>query len=225
MKSKHNSPNSDPGSFRPESYWEDNNPLSAILRNVKSTKRRQMITDYWNAGRLDHLFQDNLADDPSPDFQRFLESIHPSFMGGAYLPDFLPTEVEIVRIELESTTSDVISIRARHEPGSTLIHYRIVDEYETEFDFTPTTSTAPLSHAELVALIDGVDGGNDGGLALCCNEMNFDSMGNAESLRHFTSVSSEFYPSLHGHYEAVFDQWVAEKSESCNKEEDGEKRV
>ena len=98
MKSKHNFPNSDPGSFRPESYWEDNNPLSAILRNVKSTKRRQMITDYWNAGRLDNLLQENLADDPSPDFQRFLESIHPSFMGGAYLPDFLPTEVEIVRV-------------------------------------------------------------------------------------------------------------------------------
>lgn len=31
MKSKHNSPNSAPGSFRSESYWEDNNPLSAIL--------------------------------------------------------------------------------------------------------------------------------------------------------------------------------------------------
>ncbi len=32
----------------------------------------------------------------------------------------------IARIELESTTSDVISIRARWEDGQ--IHYRVVDE-------------------------------------------------------------------------------------------------
>ena len=194
MKSKRNSSKTNPGSFRPESYWKDNNPLSSILRNIKSTKRRQMIADYWNAGYVENLLQETLADDPSPDFQRFLESIHPSFMGGAYLPDFLPTEVEIARVELESTTSDVISIRARHEPGGKLIHYRIVDEYETDFKFEPTTSTGPLSHDELIALLDGVDDGRDGGLALCYNEMNFSAMGDAEFLRHFTSVSSLFYP-------------------------------
>ena len=211
MKSKHNSSNPNPGSFRPDFYWEDNNPLSAILRNVKSTKRRQMITDYWNAGRLEELFPGNLADDPSPEAQRFLERIHPSFMGGAYLPEFLPTEVEIARVELRSTTSDVISIRARHEPGNQLIHYRIVDEYGTAFNLSPTTSNGPLSHDELVALLDGVDEEQGGGLALCYNEMNFEGTGDPESLRHFTTVSSLFYPELHSHYEAVFDQWVEEK--------------
>ena len=105
MKSKRRSKNNNPGSFRPNSYWEDNDPLAAILRNVKSTNRRQMITDYWNAGRLEELFPENLADDPGPDAQLFLERLHPSFMGGAYLPDFLPTEVEIARIELKSVTA------------------------------------------------------------------------------------------------------------------------
>ena len=34
-------------------------------------------------------------------------------MGGEYLPGYRRNEVEIVRIELDSTTSDVISLRAR----------------------------------------------------------------------------------------------------------------
>jgi len=42
-----------------------------------------------------------------------LGAIHPSFMGGEYLPGYRRNEVEIVRIELDSTTSDVISLRAR----------------------------------------------------------------------------------------------------------------
>lgn len=40
-------------SFRPQSYWKDVDPLSAILRNVTGENRRQMIVDYWKAGRLE----------------------------------------------------------------------------------------------------------------------------------------------------------------------------
>lgn len=220
MKAKPSTAKPDP--FRPGSYWEDNDPLAAILRNVKSTKRHQMIIDYWNAGRLEELFPENLADDPGPDTQRFLERLHPSFMGGAYLPDLLPTEVEIARIELQSTTSDVISIRARKEPGDKRIHYRIVDEYNTSFDFRPRTSNEPLTQNELIGLIDGVDGGEGGGLALCYNEMNFEGLGDAESLRHFTTVTSLFYPDLEDHYETVFDRWVEEKQETHGDNQDDE---
>jgi len=42
-------------SFRPASYWEENDPLSTILRNIKGTNRRQMITDFWNQDRLSEL--------------------------------------------------------------------------------------------------------------------------------------------------------------------------
>ena len=41
--------------FRPESYWDISDPLEAILKNVKGTNRRQMIRDYWEAGRLPSL--------------------------------------------------------------------------------------------------------------------------------------------------------------------------
>ena len=42
-------------SFRPKSYWEESDPLSAILRNVMGENRRQIITDFWNSGRLEDL--------------------------------------------------------------------------------------------------------------------------------------------------------------------------
>jgi hypothetical protein len=207
-------------SFRPSSYWEDNDPLAAILRNVKGANRRQIITDYWNAGRIEDLDPDLLSDETVPELRQFLERLHPSFMGGEYLPELLPAEVEIARISLQSTTFDVISIRAHREPGSELIHYRIEDEYDTHFEFEPPTSAEPLTHDEMVALIDGVDGGNGGGLALCYNEMNFECVGDADSLRNFTTVSSTFYPDLEDHYEALFDRWVEEKQELCHDEED-----
>ena len=209
-------------SFRPSSYWEDNDPLAAILRNVKGANRRQIITDYWNAGRIEDLDPDLLSDETVPELRQFLERLHPSFMGGEYLPELLPAEVEIARISLQSTTFDVISIRARREPGSELIHYRIEDEYDTHFEFEPPTSAEPLTHDEMVALIDGVDGGNGGGLALCYNEMNYECSSDADSLRNFTTVSSMFYPDLEDHYEAVFDRWVEEKQELCHEDEEEE---
>jgi len=40
--------------------------------------------------------------------------IHPKFMRGEYLPNYGRREVEIERFMLESTTSDVVSLRDRH---------------------------------------------------------------------------------------------------------------
>ncbi len=195
-------------SFRPESYWKDPDPLAAILRNIKGTNRRKMITDFWNAGKIEELDPDNLADDADPHLRAFLEAFHPSFMGGEYLPEFLPTEVEIARIELESVTADVISIRARRQPGDELLHYRVVDEYETGFDITPESSEQPLTLAELINLIDTANGGDGGGLALAHNNYCVSDWDSVEQLRHFTRISSTIYPGLLPHYEAVLDAWL-----------------
>ena len=46
--------------FRPRSYWEDTDELAALLRNVKGTNRRQMIRDYWEAGKIDELSEELL---------------------------------------------------------------------------------------------------------------------------------------------------------------------
>ena len=54
-------------------------------------------------------------------------AIHPSHLGGEFLPRLRKGEVEIARISLRSVTADQISLRARRLVGR--IGYRIVDEY------------------------------------------------------------------------------------------------
>jgi hypothetical protein len=69
--------------FRPESYWAPaSNPLEAALRNVKGRNRREMIRDYHEAGNLDQLGEDLLADTLDEQSRKNLGLIHPTFMGG-----------------------------------------------------------------------------------------------------------------------------------------------
>ena len=141
--------------FRPESFWASaSNPLEAILRNVKGRNRREMIRDYYAAGKLDELCSELLSDSLDEDARRSLGKIHPSFMGGEYLPNYQPHEVEIARIELQSTTSDVISLRAKGSRRR--IKYRLVDEYETEFGLPQQTSRRPFCLRELIIFLDSV---------------------------------------------------------------------
>jgi hypothetical protein len=72
-----------------------------------------MIRDYGEFGTLEQLDDSLLADTLDTDTRVSLGRIHPSFMGGEYLPNYDRSEVEIARIEFESTTCDVFSLRAR----------------------------------------------------------------------------------------------------------------
>lgn len=205
--------------FRPQSYWQDADPLSAILRNVTGENRRRMITDYWDAGRLEELDGALLRDEPDEESKLRLGRIHPSFMGGEYLPHYLVGEVEIARICLQSTTSDVVSLRARPSPAG--ICYRVIDEYEGQFTLPISTSLLPLTLAELIRQFD--DGRLkeldwDGGLSLGYNNMNADGGSDYERLRYFTNISSSFYRQLSTHYEHVFEDWVKESCEERDRE-------
>jgi hypothetical protein len=198
-------------SFRPQSYWDVSDPLQAILVNVKGTRRRQMIRDYWEAGAIAELEKGLLRDNLTEEDRVGLGKIHPSFMGGEYLPDYAKGEVEIARIELESTTADVISIRVKKEGER--IAYLIVDEYETEFNILPTHSDKPLTLSELVRLIDGAM--EEGSLGLYYTQMNYEggerSIEWLDQMRHFTRVESVFYPQLSLHSEKLLDLWYEEE--------------
>jgi hypothetical protein len=138
--------------FRPESYWAPaRNPLEAALRNVKGRNRREMIRDYYVAGRLEELHENLIADTLDDQRRESLGAIHPTFMGGEYLPDYGRSEVEITRIELESTTYDVTSLRAC--PAGSRIRYRI--KSSPRYIINPTTS------ARLVAKPGPARGGAD----------------------------------------------------------------
>jgi hypothetical protein len=191
--------------FRPKSYWDVPDPLGAILVNVKGTRRRQMIRDYWEAGVIVELEKDLLRDCLSEEQRNRLGKIHPSFMGGEYLPDYTEGETEIARIELESTTADVISIRAKKEGRH--IAYSIVDEYETEFFVSPSHTDKPLKLSELISLIDG--GMLQGSLGIYYTQMNYSgrSLEDLDRIRSFTHVDSVFYQQLNLHYEKLLDLW------------------
>jgi hypothetical protein len=214
--------------FRPDTYWSAGDPLALILRHVKGTNRRQMIRDYWEAGALKALDDQLLKDTLTEAERQRLGRIHPSFMGGEYLPDFDIGEEEIVRVELESTTSDVISVRARPVPGG--IAWRVVDEYPDsgEYVVKPQFSRGPLSLVELIGMLDGAsyNGPFEGGLPLGWNINNLEcGGGDAAEYRHFTTVGSSFYPELSAHYENVYDDWVEEHTPDGvrgGNDEDGE---
>jgi hypothetical protein len=199
--------------FRPESYWgAANNPLEVALRNVKGRNRREMIRDYHEAGKLEELNDNLLADTLGELQRRSLGQIHPSFMGGEYLPNYGRSEVEIARIELESTTSDVISLRGR--PSGSRIRYRLVDEYQSEFRLPQQTAARPFSLGELIRFLDSVEQAdvtepnwNRFGFILCWNQSSLECSSDLETLRDFTRVSSDYYPDLASHYNEAIEEW------------------
>jgi hypothetical protein len=208
--------------FRPESYLAPaRSPLEATLRNVKGRNRREIIRDYHETGNLDQLDEGLIADTLDEQSRKELGLIHPSFMGGEYLPDYGRSEVEIARIELESTTNDVISLRARSR-GSR-IKYRLVDEYSSEFRLPQQTSSRPFSLGELIRFLDCVEpeevsepSWNQFGFVLSSNQCNLDCGGDLEDLRDFTRVESDYYPDLASHYAEAIEEWyqarLAERS-------------
>lgn len=198
--------------FQPESYWLDSTVLQALLRDVKGVQRRKMIVDYYENGTIDQLEDTFLQASLSEDQRQRFGLIHPSFMGGEYLPDCIAGETEIARIELESTLADVTSIRAKREGDE--YRYSVVDEHGDTYSLQTETSELPFSLDELVDFIDYSEqnGGWSGGLSLSYNNANADSL-SRERLRHFTRISSEIYPQLEEHYENVFSDWVAEEEE------------
>ena len=201
-------------SFRPKSYWGEDNVLQALLRDVKGAERRKMIKAYYEGGNFQEL-EESFTKDSLSDEERFrLASIHPMFMGGEYLPDCNSNETEIARVTLRSTMQDVISIRAKGEDGE--LHYSVADEYDDhEFSLWTDSSLKPFTLKELIEFLDNSSQGlgYPGGLSLSYNNSNADSGLDRESLEDFTTISSEIYPQLEKHYDCVFADWVAEEQE------------
>ena len=193
-------------SFRPLTYWPEDSVRLALLGNIQGEARRRILQEALDSGDSDFPPEALLQPVLEPELRRLLGKIHPMFMGGEYLPDYLPEEVEIARIAMESTTADVISIRA-FMAADHLIHYRVVDEYETEFRQSITESPTPLSTEELIHLIDTADGHDEPGLVLPFLAMNAE-YDDPENLRDFISVRSDFYPGLGCHYGRITDAYL-----------------
>ena len=196
---------------RPTSYWANSSVLHATLRNVKGENRRRLIRDFHSLNQLDQVESGLSKDILTAPERQSLGRIHPSFLGGEYLPDYRTSETEIARIVLDSTTRDVISLRARRTKTG-LLRYSIVDEYEGIFYFPKLPSRTSLTLGQIVDWIDQVglsDGPNLGiGLGLIYTLSNYSEGEPVEDLENFTTVESELYPQLAQHYKRLSSEWA-----------------
>ena len=105
--------------YRPDSYWDTPEAMHA---NIKGEFRRRALHSAALSDELEDVPSCIFADERSDEMREFTASLHPSFMGGEYLPGYRDNEVEIARVSLASVTADVVSIRAEPTPGG--IHYQ-----------------------------------------------------------------------------------------------------
>jgi hypothetical protein len=119
-------------------------------------------------------------------------------MGGEYLPYYLPGEVEIARISLESTTADVISLRARLAAGK--LRYRIVDEYDTSYLARPAESARPLTLGELIDMIECASGDGMESFVDALRRNSDPDGEDPDAALSFVSVTSDFYPDVGNYY-------------------------
>ena len=177
-------------SFRPSSRLF---PLTAerfLLSRVKGTQRRESLTAAIEQDRLSDLNPFFTQTSLSAEDRRARAAIHPSFMGGEYLPDFEEGELEMARLSLRSVTADVISIRLRRTEDGFV--YRIVDEYMDQdpnglLD-EPTTIVVdqPLTMKDFGAFVVQVSR-----MDHWCDPESHET---EEEAQDFVVATSEFYP-------------------------------
>jgi hypothetical protein len=193
--------------FRPGSYWDDADPVAAILRDIKGERRRQLVADALRGGD-DDIPEEMLRSALSEDDRTHWGRAHPTFMGGEYLPDLPGGATEIARIVLQSTLMDVFSLRARRVARGKhagRLRFDVVDEYRTRYR---------LSLGEVIRLVDTVRGKDEeyihSNYVLNFCEWQWENDRNAEcayNATRFVSVHSSVYPELSSYYEALKREW------------------
>jgi len=96
--------------FRPASYFWPLGLETHLLSRIKGAERKKALQALIDDGRIDET-PDFLAKSALPERERnLIGRLHRRFMGGEYLPDMGEREIEIARISINSTTSDVTGV-------------------------------------------------------------------------------------------------------------------
>jgi hypothetical protein len=178
--------------YRPRSYFVTD-PESAIMSRIKGAARRATVRKMGLAN-VDELTR---AESLSATERAAVSRLHPGLMGGEYLPDLEFGEVEIARLELKSTTGDVLSFRARWL--GTSIQYRLVDEYQSDFLLAFCRSDLPLTLGEMIQVL--------GEFPEYYRDFNLEHADDPKELVDFVRVSSEFYPELAAYFKEEAEAW------------------
>ncbi|MBC7548723.1 MAG: hypothetical protein H7224_08820 [Polaromonas sp.] len=174
--------------FRPDSYFRPQKLELYLLSQVKGTVLKRKLQSLFAEGRHAEVKTLLITDVLSVGDKKALEAYHPMFMGGNYLPDTDGGEVEIARICIESTTSDVTSVFAKPDRGR--ICYRVVDEYEgdTLTELTTMMSDEPLTLSQLTDFF------LNAWPLVSVLEVNFE--GDLDGALGFFRAESDFYPDI-----------------------------
>lgn len=192
--------------FAPADYRDVPSPAAALLLNIKGDLRRRLLRDILSGRAGPGLDPALWAETSSELATGILGRVHPQWLGGEFLPDYLAGEVEIARVTLDNVTRDVVSVRARYRRGR--YRYRVVDEYGARWRFTPRTSVRPLAMWRLIQLIDTAQLGQARWPDLT-DELRDAHGGTADMAARFVEVSSDLYPQLELHYRRRAEQWLA----------------
>jgi len=197
-------------SYRPATYWAQTPSEETVVNQIKGTLRRRAVAgalaerDGPPPGIAEIVLESALDDETRDAFG----AIDPSLMGGEYLPDVEEESIEIARVEMRSTTFDVIRLRATR--GRRSVSYAMVDEYEdigSSWTLPRARSRRPLSFGELIDVIDGASGGFNGDAFEGILYGNLDA--GVLDIYDFIEVSSPFYPKLQRYYELRSLDWLA----------------
>lgn len=164
-------------------------PMTAerlLLSRVKGTWRRDILEMAVEEDRLLEVDPFFTAVSLSDEDRKARSAVHPSFMGGEYLPDFEDDEVEVARIELASVTGDVISVRGSQTKDG--FRYRVVDEYDNEFLVDPNEITVdkPLCLGDFGKFVCRA--------ANIAEIVSSNEFSDAREAKAFFRVKSTFYP-------------------------------
>jgi len=200
--------------YRPRDYFGRYDRQTELLTTVKGVVRRQAIRQALEEGNLDNLPDTIQQASLDADERQRLGAIHPDFMGGEYLPRSGHQEIEIARIRIRSTTSDVTCLYAR--PVGRRIAYRMVDEYggETFTGRAHRTSMRPLTMGQMIEFFLGAW---DLYAVLRCNFLD-----DVAGMLRFFRGESVFYP--------CFDETLRERvqerfPQQANEDEDADECV
>jgi hypothetical protein len=190
-------------SFVPASYWTNLSVGQTIVHSIRGVARRESAEKALEEGTLEEL-PDFVLQDRLTDRQRLsLSRIHPSLMGGEYLPDHLPGEVTIASVWYGgSFCRDVDEIRASLRGGYRWVGESWegrdieednwtpdVEEGEAEDALPPENFCDPVSQDTLADwIIERI--------LEILNDNHYNGGVDWEDLRGFASVSSDHYPTL-----------------------------
>jgi hypothetical protein len=138
-------------------FVQMDDPVEAVLSRIKGNYRRSIVARAIEDDGIENLPAELLDHSLSEELKNVLGSQHPQARGGEDLPDLEDGEVEIARMTLaNSVHGEVTSLRARLEDDGS-ISYRMIDEYETEFDIPTQSSNVPVGTSDILAMFDDAE--------------------------------------------------------------------